>query len=148
MRDISVPLRPATGNEPVKAASSFIPLSMPTTSRGDVRSWRESPEPSTMRGATPNAASSARTTAAPAAVLPAPPKRAPRALISISDMKLSDGRFCSRSRSASGADSHALSGTAFAGVRPAPPVARTDTPRARSAVAKLRAANRAGVAWK
>ena len=59
--------------------------------RGLVRSERDRPEPSLSWGWTPKLAISDRTTAAPAAVVPAPPKLAPSPLSSISAKKLSDG---------------------------------------------------------
>jgi len=62
-----------------------IDWSTVTTCRGDVESERDRPEPSFSRGEIPNLlSSSARTTAAPAAVVPAPPSRAPMSLSSVS----------------------------------------------------------------
>jgi hypothetical protein len=81
----SVPVWPPIASELKKTGSVYIWLSTATTCRGLVESARESPEPSTSWGAMPNLlASSARTTAAPAAVVPAPPKRAPSPFSSIS----------------------------------------------------------------
>jgi hypothetical protein len=62
-----------------------IDWSTVTTCFGVVESERDSPEPSLSRGLIPNLLSSSdRTTAAPAAVVPAPPSRAPMSLSSVS----------------------------------------------------------------
>jgi hypothetical protein len=61
-----------------------MPSSRPTTSRGEVAFARESPEPSTTRGAIPNCVTAERTTRAPATVVPAVPNRAPSSFTSVS----------------------------------------------------------------
>ena len=66
------------------AGSSCMPSSRSTTSRGLERLERVRPEPSTALTAEPWARAKSSTTPAPAAVVPAPPKRAPSSLISIS----------------------------------------------------------------
>ena len=89
---LSVPLRPATASEAVKAGSARMAASISddVARRGaiEAREARAVDDPG--RGAELGRAP-IRTTAAPAAVVPAPPKRAPSALSSISAMKLSDG---------------------------------------------------------
>ena len=132
----------------MKAASSCSSCSSVTTSLGVVRSERERPEPSTIRGAIPSVPSSSVATSAPAAVLPAPPKRAPTTLISVSAMKLSDGWFICRSRSASAAERQAPTGTAASAVRPRRAPRSTSTPRWRSCLVKNVAAKLAGRFWK
>ena len=132
----------------MKAASPCSSSSSVTTSLGDVRSERERPDPSTIRGDIPSSPSSSVATCAPAAVLPAPPYREPTTLISVSAMKLSDGWFIWRSRSASGAERHAPTGTASVAVRPRRAPRATSTPRWRSCFAKNVAAKLAGRFWK
>ena len=66
-----------------------------TTWRGVVRLARESPEPSATRGRSPKPVIVRRTTAAPARVVPPAPNSSPSALISVSALKLSDGRLVS-----------------------------------------------------
>jgi len=61
-----------------------------------------------------------RTTAAPALVVPAPPKRAPRSLTSVSAKKLSDGGNVSPSNPLIVGDWTAASWVAPAGVAAAP----------------------------
>ena len=76
----------------MKTVLDCMSLSSVTTWAGVVRSDRDSPEPSLSWGWMPKLeASWARMTAAPAAVVPPLPKRAPRSLVSISAKKLSDG---------------------------------------------------------
>jgi hypothetical protein len=105
---------------------------------------RDSPEPSTTCGCTPNSESCWRTTAAPAAVVPAPPNVAPSALSSISASKLSDGTFVRRARSRIGGESTPLTSPASTGVVPTPVGPSTRTPALRKALASRRAASCAG----
>ncbi len=68
----------------------------------------------------PNVASCSRTTAAPALVVPAPPKCAPRPFSSISASKLSDGTFVWRTISLIGGESTPAISCASGGAVPAP----------------------------
>ncbi len=79
-------------------------------------------------------------TAAPAAVVPAPPKRAPRSLSSVSAKKLSEGGSISPSSWATVGDGAVASWTAPGGVLAAPLAPRMLTPSALSAWRSLRAA--------
>ena len=97
IRPDSVPVRPAIGSEQSngsKFSPSYMALSSETTARGEVRLERERPEPSTALVRAPSLAR--RCCARPARRRPsyrAPPNVAPRDLISVSAMKLSDGTF-------------------------------------------------------
>src|SRR3954454_25263592 len=123
-------------------------VSSDTTARGDVRLARERPEPSTAHVRAPSCAAVARTTAAPAAVVPAPPKLMPRSLIRVSAMKLSEATFMAAMTPATGGELQPDSGTAPAGAMPARAAPRTLTPRLRSVLVNARAVKRGGTAWK
>ncbi len=129
----------------MKKASPCIACSIVTTSRGDVRSLRDRPEPSITCGATPSTPSSSRTTRAPALVLPDVPKRAPSTLTSVSAMKLSDGGFINRTRSATDTDCHSVRSAAPGGAMPVDAPRRTRTPSLRSCLVNALAAKRAGL---
>ena len=60
-------------------------------------------------------------------------------------MKLSDGGFISRTRSATGGERHSVTSAASAGARPRAARRRTLTPTARSCLANAAAAKRAGL---
>ena len=88
-----------------------------TTWRGVVRLERERPEPSATRGRSPKPVIVRRTTAAPARVVPPAPNSSPSALISVSALKLSDGRLVRRAISAIVAERCSASGSAAGWVR-------------------------------
>ena len=115
-----------------------------TTWRGVVRFERERPEPSAIRGRSPKPVIVRRTTAAPARVVPPAPNSSPSALISVSALKLSDGRLVRRAISAIVAEERSASGSAAGGVRPARAAPPITTSRRLSARAKARAANSGG----
>ena len=122
-------------------------VSSDTTAFGDVRFQRDSPEPSTTVVRMPSWAALERTTAAPALVVPPVPNSAPMALISVSAMKLSDGRFIEAIRFSMPGELRLVSATAVAGATPARALRRTITPRRLSAAVNALAANFGGLAW-
>ena len=148
MRCSSVPLRPATASEVSKAGPASSPSAMcwssRTTWRGVVRLERERPEPSATRGRRPKPVIVRRTTAAPARVVPPVPNCCPSALISVSALKLSDGRLVRRAISAIVAERCSASGSAPASVRPVRAEPPMTTSRRLSARSKARAAYSGG----
>jgi hypothetical protein len=85
-----------------------------------------------------------RTTAAPARVVPPAPNLSPSALISVSALKLSDGRLVRRAISAIVAERCSASGSAPGCARPVRAVPPMTTWRRSSARSKARAAYRGG----
>ena len=119
-----------------------------TTWRGVVRSERDRPEPSTIFGLSPKPCIVRFTTTAPARVVPPVPNSEPTALISVSALKLSDGRLVTRASSASVGELYSTSGTAPFGACPARAAPPVTTPWLRSRRSSSRATKRAGLAWK
>ena len=116
----------------MKVGSDCMCSSRVTTSAAVVRSALDSPEPSLNTGWSPSrSAIAARTTAAPSAVVPSPPSRAPRSFSSVSAKKLSEGELVSSRIVASGGEEIDASVRASAGVTPMAIRVRFGSPDAR-----------------